>query len=257
MLAKLLRDIWGTPKPTRQPFWCPVCDSEQAAFSPLAESYLENARRYGFEHFEKAEMLSLQAYTCPDCGASDRERLYALWIDQQIKKNFFPRRMRAIHFAPEDALSGKLKELDLFDYKTADLLRNDVDYKVDIMDMPFDDEYFDFFLCSHVLEHVENDDRAIKELYRITKQGGCGILIVPIIMGLKKTLEDPCITDEAGRWRFYGQHDHVRLYAHDDYVKKIRSHGFLIEELGENYFGEKVFGLLGLTRTSILYVVNK
>ena len=82
MLAKLLRDIWGTPKPTRQPFWCPVCDSEQAAFSPLAESYLENARRYGFEHFEKAEMLSLQAYTCPDCGASDRERLYALWLDQ-------------------------------------------------------------------------------------------------------------------------------------------------------------------------------
>lgn len=249
--------MWGIPKSTRQPYWCPVCDSRQTAFLPLPKFFLETALRYGFEHLENAEMLSLHAYKCPDCGASDRERLYALWIDQQIKKNFFPRCARVIHFAPEAALSGKLKELNQFDYKTADLLRSDVDFKVDIMDMPFDDGYFDFFLCSHVLEHVENDDRAIKELYRITKPGGCGILVAPIITGLKKTLEDPSVTDEAGRWRFYGQDDHVRLYAHDDYVKRIRSHGFVIEELGENYFGEEVFGLLGLTQTSILYVVNK
>lgn len=257
MLAKLLRDIWSAPKPTQQSYWCPVCDSKQTTFSPLPKFYLKNALHYGFEHLENAEMLSLRAYACPNCGASDRERLYALWIDQQIKKNFFPKCARVIHFAPEAALSRKLKELNQFDYKTADLLSNNVDYKVDIMDMPFDDKYFDFFLCSHVLEHVENDDRAIKELYRITKPGGCGILIAPIIMGLKKTLEDPSITEEADRWKFYGQNDHVRLYAHDDYVKKIRSHNFLIEELGENYFGEEVFGLLGLTRTSILYIVNK
>lgn len=244
-------------KTTRGPYWCPVCDSKPTTFSPLPKFYLKNALHHGFEHLENMEMLSLQAYTCLNCGASDRERLYALWIDQQIKKNFFSKRARVIHFAPEVALSKKLKGANLFDYRTADLLGTDVDYKVDIMDMPFDDEYFDFFLCSHVLEHVENDDRAIKELYRITKPGGCGILVAPIIMGLKKTLEDPSITDEAGRWRFYGQHDHVRLYAHDDYIKRIRSHSFFIEELDENYFGKEVFGLLGLTRTSILYVVSK
>ena len=257
MLAKLFRSIWRTPMPTAQSFWCPVCDSKPYAFSPLPEFYLENARRYGFEYFEKAEMLSLQDYSCPDCGASDRERLYALWLDQQIRKDFFPKGTRVIHFAPETSLAAKLKELDLFDYKTADLLRDDVDYKVDIMDLPFDDEYFDFFVCSHVLEHVKNDDWALGELYRIVKPGGCGILVVPIIVGLQKTLEDPDVTDEAGRWRFYGQHDHVRLYAHDDYVNKIRSHGFHIEELGENYFGEAIFRALGLTRTSILYLVRK
>lgn len=257
MLFRLIRSFLGLRQPIQQPLRCSVCGNEEVSFAPLPEFYLDNARRYGFAHFGKGEMISLETYTCNHCGASDRERIYALWIDEQIEKNLFFKGSQAIHFAPEAALSKKLNGLDFFDYKTADLLMADVDYKVDMMDMPFDDESFDFFICSHVLEHVESDDQAIKELYRITRLGGCGILVAPIILGLEKTMEDPNVKDEAGRWRFYGQNDHVRLYAHDDYVNKIRCHGFCVKELGESYFGEEVFRTLGLTRTSILYVVNK
>ena len=251
-----MRSLLKGPQPI-QPSWCSVCGSKQASFTPLPEFYRENARLHGFAHFEKGEMLSLDAYTCTNCGASDRERIYALWIDRQIERKCFPKVTRVIHFAPEAALSVKLKSMDVFAYKTADLLMDHADFKVDMMDMPFDDESFDFFICSHVLEHVENDDQVIRELYRITKSGGCGILMAPIIMGLEKTVEDPSVKDEAGRWRLYGQNDHVRLYAHDDYVRKIRSHCFRVEELGESYFGEEIFRTLGLTRTSILYVVTK
>lgn len=257
MLIRLIRSLFGVRQPVRQPLWCPVCGSEQASFAQLPELYRDKSRLHGFVHFGKGEMISLETYTCTHCGASDRERIYALWIDQQIEKKLFPKGTRAIHFAPESALSKKLKGMDLFDYKTADLLMVDVDYKVNMMDMPFDDEHFDFFICSHVLEHVERDDQAIKELYRITRPGGCGILVAPIILGLEKTVEDPSVKDEAGHWRLYGQNDHVRLYAHDDYVNKIRRHGFRVEELGERYFGEEVFRSLGLKPTSILYVVRK
>lgn len=257
MLTRLVRGIFGVRKPIQRPSWCPVCGNKQASFAPLPESYSENARLHGFAHFEKGEMLSIEAYSCTSCGASDRERLYALWIDQQIEKKSFSKSTRVIHFAPEASLSKKLKDLGFFEYKTADLLMDGVDYKVDMMNMPFDDESFNFFICSHVLEHVESDDQAIKELHRITKPGGCGILMVPIIMGLEKTGEDPSVKDGAGRWRLYGQDDHVRLYAHDDYVNKIRRNGFRVEELGESYFGEEVFRSLGLTHTSILYVVSK
>ncbi|MGH8762601.1 MAG: class I SAM-dependent methyltransferase, partial [Nitrosospira sp.] len=172
MLPRVIRSLLDVWKPIQ---WCPVCGSKETAFLPLPEFYHENARHHGFVHFGKGEMTSHETYTCTTCGASDRERLYALWIDQQIEKNFFPKRARAIHIAPEVALSGKLKGLNLFDYKTADLLMGAVDYKVDMMNMPFDDESFDFFICSHVLEHVENDNQSIKELYRITKKGGSGI----------------------------------------------------------------------------------
>lgn len=256
MLAKWMRNLF-VRKPIQPPQWCPVCGNRQASFAPLPEFYRESARLHGFAHFEKGEMLSIEAYSCTSCGASDRERIYALWIDQQIEKKSFFKSTRVIHFAPEAALSKKLRDIGFFDYKTADLLMESVDYKVDMMNMPFEDERFDFFICSHVLEHVENDDQAIKALYRITKRGGCGILMAPIITGLEKTLEDPNVKDGNGRWEHYGQDDHVRLYAHDDYVNKINSHGFRVKQLGESDFGEGVFRALGLTSTSILYVVSK
>lgn len=257
MLKKLIKNIFGTKKQAQQFMVCPTCNSRPATFLPLPDFYRENAHQYGYAHFGKGEMTALKTYSCANCGASDRERLYTLWIDQQIEKGLFSKGTRVIHFAPEAVLSARLKSLNSFDYKTADLMMDHVDFKVDLLNMPLEDASFDFFICSHVLEHVESDDQAIKELYRITKQGGCGILMAPIIVGLENTLEDPSIKDEAGRWKHYGQNDHVRLYAHDDYVNKIRSHGFRVEELGIEYFGEETFSSLGLKSTSILYVVSK
>lgn len=256
MLKRLLR-LFGKKNSVDTPFFCPTCDSRQIAFSPLPDFYREKAIRHGYVHFGKGEMTAIETYLCADCGASDRERLYSLWIDQQVEKGFFSKNTRVIHFAPEAVLSSKLKSLNIFDYKTADLMMGNVDYKVDIMNMQFEDESFDLFICSHVLEHVDSDDQAIKELYRITSPGGCGILMAPIIVGLERTLEDPEIKEEADRWKHYGQYDHVRLYAHNDYVNKLCKHNFRVEELGKAHFGEDVFISLGLKPTSILYVVRK
>jgi SAM-dependent methyltransferase len=257
LLVRLIKKIINAQRAVYDTSYCPVCGNKQVPFLPIPEFYLENALKHGFPYMERAEMLSLNAYSCNLCGASDRERICALWIEQQVSEKKFATGLRVIHFAPEVALSKKLKSFHLFDYKTADLFMDGVDFKVDLMNMPFDDASFDFFICSHVLEHLHSDDQAIRELYRITKLGGSGILIAPIISGLQKTLEDPAITDESDRWRLYGQNDHVRLYAHDDYVNKIRRHGFHVDELGINHFGQRIFSSLGLSTTSILYVVSK
>lgn len=146
-------------------------------------------------------MTAHRSYSRDACGASDRGRLYALWIDRQVEANLLPAGARLNHFAPEPALSKKLKDLGIFDYTATDLQMDEVDNEVDIMNMPFGDESFDYFPCSHVLEHVEDDDRAIEELFRITRSGGSGILMAPVMPSLDHTLEDPTIKDEAGRWR--------------------------------------------------------
>ena len=237
--------------------FCPVCDKADVDFGPLPKYYPDNALKHGYAYFGKGEMTALETYSCLNCGASDRERLYAYWIGLELKNNHFIDKSPIIHFAPEAALNSKLRALNLNGYHTADLKMEGCDYKIDMMHMPIKTESYNFFICSHVLEHVQSDDKAISELYRITKKGGCGILMVPIIVGLEKTVEDPGVKDDADRWRLYGDYDHVRLYAHNDYVNKIRSHGFDVEELGEKYFGRKVFHSLGLKRTSILYVVSK
>jgi ubiquinone/menaquinone biosynthesis C-methylase UbiE len=137
------------------------------------------------------------------------------------------------------------------------MLMEGVDYRIDIMNMPFPDNSFDFFICSHVLEHVDSDDLALKELFRITNNGGLGILVAPICLALSETLEDPSVTNESERWRLFGQGDHVRLYAHDDFTRKIRKYGFSLDELGVSHFGESVFESLGLKSTSILYIARK
>jgi SAM-dependent methyltransferase len=237
--------------------FCSLCDKTGLGFIPLPDFYRDNAQKYGYPYFGKGEMTALDTYSCAHCGASDRERLYAYWIKNELQSRNSIENLRVIHFAPEAILSSKLKTLNLAIYHMADLMMEGCDYKVDMMNMPFEADSYDFFICSHVLEHVESDDKAIAELYRITKKGGCGILMAPIIVGLQYTLEDPSITDEAGRWRHFGQNDHVRLYAHDDYVTKIQNHGFSVQELSQKHFGKKIFSRLGLKSTSILYVVSK
>lgn len=41
----------------------------------------------------------------------------------------------------------------------------------DVEKLPFKDKVFDFVFCSHLLEHVENPDKAIAELTRVAKRG--------------------------------------------------------------------------------------
>ena len=132
-----------------------------------------------------------------------------------------------------------------------------VDYKIDLMNLPFSDDTFDFFICSHVLEHVIDDNLAIRELYRVMKRDGLGILMAPIITDLPKTIEDPSITDEGERWRLFGQNDHVRLYSRHDYVARIVKAGFFLRQHDLSYFGRLLFQQLGLKPTSVLYIVTK
>jgi rubredoxin len=254
ILKQILIDQLLPDAPSK--FYCPICNFKLKYFNPLPLEYKESAERYGYQHYGHGEMTSVDTYSCPNCGASDRERLYALWLNSVIGSLLLIN-SKMIHFAPESSLQQWLKLKGVMHYKTADLLMSNVDLKVDITNLPFSDNEYDFFICSHVLEHVSNDRQAVNELYRITKRGGMGILMAPIALGLEHTLHDPNITDPNERWRLYGQDDHVRLYAHNDYVDVLKTSGFIVSELGINYFGESSFKALGLKPTSILYVVQK
>jgi SAM-dependent methyltransferase len=237
--------------------YCPVCDVTGAGFAPLPDYYRQHAQSCGFVHFGKGEMTAHQTYSCSKCGASDRERLYALWLIGQVESGELRTDARVLHFAPEACLSAMIRRRGWFDYKTADIGMEGVDFRENLMALTFADGSFDFFICSHVLEHVQDDDIAIRELLRVTRVGGGGLLMAPIIVGLPATLEDWTATSDEDRWRLFGQNDHVRLYAHDDYVAKILRNGFHLTQLGIEHFGENTFERLGLKPTSILYIVAK
>lgn len=131
----------------------------------------------------------------------------------------------------------------------------DVDFKVDITQMgEIPSNRYDMFICSHVLEHVDDDRKAISELFRVLKPGGQGILMVPIVLKLDEIDEDPTITDEAIRWRRFGQFDHVRLYSKAGFMQRIQEAGFTLQTHGVEYFGEDTFRECGISLKSVLYI---
>lgn len=237
---------------------CPVCSSEFANFLPLTPQYFEmlNKLNVGYS-LEDFETLNTGQYSCPCCAASDRDRLYALFVRRFLAR---PQgsSLRILDLAPAPLLSQFLKSIPDISYRSADLYSPLADDVVDIMDMNiYADKAFDFIVCSHVLEHVSDDRKAITELFRVLANNGVAILMVPILLTAKYTDEDPEELDVNVRWARFGQDDHVRMYAKDDYMARIREGGFELLELDSQSFGPGVFRRHGITEQSILYIGTK
>jgi SAM-dependent methyltransferase len=99
----------------------------------------------------------------------------------------------------------------------------------DLTAAPFPDDSFDIVICSHVLEHVPDDAKAMRELLRILRPGGRALLLTPLATDGGGTDEDPSIADPAEKDRRFGQWDHVRIYDRDDFLARMRTAGFEVE----------------------------
>jgi SAM-dependent methyltransferase len=244
--------------PSSRPYFCPVCSRRVRGFDPLPRYYERELREHGCAYgFEDSETLNWRQYTCRRCGASDRERLMALYVRERFPGGGSPGPFRLVDFAPSPPLTGVLRQLAGVEYRTADLMMKGVDDRVDLTALPYADGSLDGFVCSHVLEHVPDDKAALRELLRVLKPGGWGMLLVPIVLAAPAIDEDPGPLSPDERWRRFGQDDHVRLYSKQGFVERVRSAGFLLDELGVGHFGAETFARCGLTPKSVLYVVKR
>jgi SAM-dependent methyltransferase len=186
---------------------CNVCDHSYRKFLPYGRKGRDNA-------------------LCPNCLSLERHRL--MWFFLQEKTNFFKAPLKVLHIAPEHCFIQRMENLPNLEYITADLESPLAKVKMDIHQMPFEDESFDVVFCNHVLEHVNDDIKACQEIKRVLKPTGWGILQSPVY-DLETTLEDPTITDPKEREMIFGQADHVRKYG-NDYASRLRKSGLIIQE---------------------------
>jgi len=114
------------------------------------------------------------------------------------------------------------------EYITGDIESPLAKVKMDIHKIPFEDNAFDVVFCNHVMEHVEDDILACKEINRVLKNDGWGIIQSPVY-DIPNTLEDKTITSPAEREKMFGQRDHVRKYGHD-YAKRLSKSGLDVQE---------------------------
>ena len=188
---------------------CPICSGQYRKFMPYGRSPRENA-------------------LCPNCLALERHRL--LWIYLKNKTSLFKKEQRLLHIAPEYCFIDRFESLQNLDYVTADIESPLAKVKMDIHQMPFDDNSFHCALCNHVMEHLTDDRQAMKEILRVLKPGGWAIIQVPFFPPLPEhTFEDPGITKPEDRMKYYGQKDHVRLYG-KDYKDRLENCGFQVIE---------------------------
>jgi SAM-dependent methyltransferase len=124
---------------------------------------------------------------CPQCRALERHRLQFVAV-MEILEKLNVSKLKMLHFAPE-SFFRRIFSARFGKYETADLTMKNVDHKVDLQSLPFDDSTYDFIFASHVLEHIPDDQKAIGEIRRILKPNGIAILPVPVVCG--KTIEYP------------------------------------------------------------------
>lgn len=187
---------------------------------PIDGSSFRKFLPYGYNKVRKNALS-------PSTFSLERHRL--LWLYLQNETDFFEKKMKVLHFAPEAAFLKKFKKLKNISYDTIDLDSPLADIKADICDLPIKNDSYDFILCNHVLEHIVDDEKAMKELYRVLKKGGTGIFQVPLNMSYKQTYEDFTITDPKERNKAFGQYDHVRVYGMD-FFERLKNVGFKVEK---------------------------
>lgn len=164
---------------------------------------------------------------CPDSLSLERHRL--IWLYLKEKTDFFTADHKMLHVAPEICFMDRFEKMVNLDYITADLESPLAKVKMDLHSIPFEDDTFDVIFCNHVLEHVEDDIQCMREMYRVMKPGGWGIMQVPMDVSMEKTYEDPTITDPKERERHFRQDDHYRLFGRD-YGDRLRSAGFEVTQ---------------------------
>lgn len=166
---------------------------------------------------------------CPVCHGCDRTRMMMMYLSREAGLGSVSRSV--LHVAPDYGLYLWLMRQPNLEYTASDLDASRYRHisnmrTADLTNTPFESNSFDIVICSHVLEHVPDDLKAMGEIRRILKPGGRALLLVPLATDGAGTDEDPSITDPKVREDRFGQWDHVRIYGREDFLDRMKEAGF-------------------------------
>jgi SAM-dependent methyltransferase len=188
---------------------------------------------------------------CPRCGALERHRLLVSYLRGQT--DLFTASLDVLHVAPEWCLQRELRRQPNLNYVSGDLDSPLAMDRIDLLDLPYGAETFDIVICNHVLEHVDDDRRALLEIRRVLRPGGRAIIMSPIDGASSATVEDSSVKTPEERRRVYWQRDHMRRYG-TDFGDRVAECGFDVETIHHiDQFDEHEVKRQGLRRESALF----
>jgi hypothetical protein len=201
----------------------------------------------------------LDNFRCMYCDSHDRERHLFMFFDKlNVWEKF--KSSKIIHIAPESNLSKKIKDQSPDYYIMGDLNPGDDKniLKIDVTDIQFEDNTFDFCICNHVLEHVPEIHTALSEIYRVLNTNGLAVLQTPFSKLLSRNFEEANINTDELRNFFYAQEDHVRLFSEKQFLADIEKTGFVLEIQGhKDFFDDETSKYFGVNVMEDLILVRK
>jgi SAM-dependent methyltransferase len=177
---------------------------------------------------------------CPFCGSLSRTR--RLW--NMLNVGYLKEGICILDFSPSRDLYRVLKNTPDIDYISTDISGDFLsDFQYDITDINAKSDKYDLLICYHVLEHIDNDNQAMEEIFRVLKKGGACIIQTPFKEG--DIYEYPSVKEEQERLKHFGQRDHVRIYSVNGLKDRLVKCGFQVAikqftEPENNTFGFKV-----------------
>ncbi len=222
---------------------CPCCNMKLCDF--VSGDFEQRSTYYNPERYKNTK----QEVLCPVCSSLPRHRILALWCEEHIGEL----NGNLLYFAPEKGMEIWLSRNNI-KYTTADLFAL-ADLKLDIENTGQPDESWDIIICNHVLEHVNDYQKALNEVYRILKTGGMFICSFPILENLSSVIEEKEHTEDnkAKRLRLYGQADHLRIFGADSNII-LSQVGFKVSKIDGNAMAKSIMPIIGPADYDVNYL---
>ena len=182
-------------------FQCNVCDKKLSKFIHLAD----------------------EDKLCPRCGSLSRTRR----LFQLLNTAFLKEGINVLDFSPSRSLYRVFKKTAGIRYTSTDISGDFLsDFQYNIKDLHIENDTYDLIICFHILEHIDDDNKAMQEIFRILKKSGTCIIQTPFKEG--DIYEDSSINKEIDRLKHFGQEDHVRIYSANGLKVRLEQCGFIV-----------------------------
>lgn len=209
--------MWNRTRSFGLSHQCPICGSRLRAFLPHGNPPDPNC-------------------VCPVCASKAPHRL--AWLFFKNSPELFRSGGLCVHVAPEPELGRQLQrraEAVGMTYRGGNISASGDQY-MDILDLPFEDQCVDLFYCCHVLNSMNEDRQAMREVRRVMRPSGTAVLQVPAFYEGETTLEAG--PDEADRLKIFSDVGISRCYTDADYTDRLKEAGFEVRHYRATDFPE-------------------
>lgn len=135
-----------------------------------------------------------------------------------------------VHVAPEAELMKQLAATAKHSgmtYRCGGITGQE-EFYLDLLNLPFHDNSVDVLYCCHVLNSLQDDRAAMREVFRVMSPNGIALLQVPAFYQGTTTLETNSLAERMATFHDEGI---FRCYTDADYVARLQSVGFCVRHL--------------------------